>query len=243
MQKVKSSLEEKSDEYVGLLAALNNTSLNRPPQAFSGLCSSLSFSPSSQGFIGTCTPIAVSACPLARLTRQVWNVPRTLGDSDRAFTRKKKVRLEGNNWPDPTVSQPKLFSFSLYKMQSSFQGLASQRNYAFFLSKTREAITTTSHHPPLCYQSSLFTRENQIHQLAQCIFKQSKACGQSRYLMYFPYLEFSKYWVRLCFQAVIFLQFLFISDVLKPCSIIPNNSVTVLIIRAYSGENNLQITQ
>ena len=160
MQKVKSSLEEKSDEYVGLLAALNNTSLNRPPQAFSGLCSSLSFSPSSQGFIGTCTPIAVSACPLARLTRQVWNVPRTLGDSDRAFTRKKKVRLEGNNWPDPTVSQPKLFSFSLYKMQSSFQGLASQRNYAFFLSKTREAITTTSHHPPLCYQSSLFTREN-----------------------------------------------------------------------------------
>ena len=135
MQKVKSSLEEKSDEYVGLLAALNNTSLNRPPQAFSGLCSSLSFSPSSQGFIGTCTPIAVSACPLARLTRQVWNVPRTLGDSDRAFTRKKKVRLEGNNWPDPTVSQPKLFSFSLYKMQSSFQGLASQRNYAFFLSR------------------------------------------------------------------------------------------------------------
>ena len=102
MQKVKSSLEEKPDEYVWLLAALNNTSLNRPPQTFSGLFSSFSFSPSSQGFIGTYTPTTVSVCPLARLTRQVWNMPRTLGDSDIAFTRKKKVRLEGNNWPDPT---------------------------------------------------------------------------------------------------------------------------------------------
>lgn len=63
MQKVKSSLEEKPDEYVGLLAALNNTSLNRPPQAFSGLCSSLSFSSALKALLGPTRPPLYQPAP------------------------------------------------------------------------------------------------------------------------------------------------------------------------------------
>ena len=55
---------------------------------------------------------------------------------------------------------PNFSGFHCTRCRAHFKDWQVKGIMLFFLSKTREAITMTSHHPPLCYQSSLFTREN-----------------------------------------------------------------------------------
>lgn len=128
-----------------------------PPLASGGFCYSSSFLPALKLLSETLGHITVSVCPMTMLTRWVWNIPWTVGDWGITFTWKKKVRWERREFK---LSHSPNFSVFMVQEAEPILRIGNSTELRFFLPKTREAIIMISRYPLLCYQTSLFTREN-----------------------------------------------------------------------------------